>query len=151
MLLALVLATLTAVADDNKKKFSPEKFQAELEQYITREAELTADEAARFFPVYREMGQRQRQLFQQQQQLDKPRPQGDDACRTVIEQSDRLDIEVKQLQQQYHRRFMELLPPQKVYRILKAEYRFHRRALHQGQGKGPGLHDGKKGKKGKRD
>jgi len=145
---ALMLTALAALADDDKK-FSPAKFQAELEQYVTREAELTADEAARFFPVYREMGQRQRELFRQQQQLGKPRPQGDDACRAAIEQSDRIDIEVKQLQQQYHRRFMELLPPQKVYRILKAENRFHRRALHQDRGhdRGKGHRDGKKTKR----
>lgn len=136
MVMALLSVTAVAWADDKDKKFSPEKFQADLEQFITKEAALTPEEAARLFPVYREMGQKVRQLFQQQQQISRSKPQGDANCREVIEQCDRLDIEMKQLQQQYHRRFMELLPPEKIYRVLRAETRFHRRAL-RGMGDGP--------------
>ena len=41
-------------------RFDPQRFQADLEQFITREAGLTPMEAAAFFPVYREMLNKQR-------------------------------------------------------------------------------------------
>ena len=134
-LLALVAISMAATAEEKEKSFSPEKFQADMEQFIATEAQLTADDAARFFPVYREKGEQQRRLYHQQQQIGRQHPKGEDACRQAIEQSDRLEIEIKQLQQQYHRRFLEILPAEKVYRILKAETRFHHRALRGGNGK----------------
>jgi len=144
MVMALLVMTVGAWAEEKEKKFSPEKFQADLEQYITSEAALTSEEAARLFPVYREMGQKIRKMFQQQQQISKSKPQGDASCREAIEQSDRLDIEMKQVQQQYHRRFMEILPPDKIYKVLKAENRFHRRALRGMGGKGDAKRGGDK-------
>lgn len=141
MVVALLAATAGAWAQDKDNKFSPEKFQADLEQFITKEAALTPEEAARLFPVYREMGQKTRRLYQQQQQIGKSKPEGDANCREAIEQCDRLDIEMKQLQQQYHRRFMELLSPEKVYRVLRAETRFHRKAL-RGMGERPAPNKG---------
>ncbi len=40
---------------DEPEKFSPEKFLAEMEKYITKEAKLTNEEASKFFPLLREM------------------------------------------------------------------------------------------------
>ena len=36
---------------------------------------------------------------------------------------------MKQLQQEYHNRFMYILPASKVLKIIKAEEKFHRRAF----------------------
>ena len=41
-----LLAGVLICQADEPQKFSPEKFQAEMEQFITKEAGLTADEAA---------------------------------------------------------------------------------------------------------
>ena len=38
----------------------------------------------------------------------------------------RSDIEIKRLQQAYHEKFLHILPASKVYRIIKAEDKFHR-------------------------
>ena len=45
------------------KPFNPEKFEAELEQYIVTEVCLSPRESAQFFPLYREMRRKQRALF----------------------------------------------------------------------------------------
>ena len=45
------------------KRFSPMRFEAKLEQYITTQAGLTPAEASRFFPVYREMRKKQMVYF----------------------------------------------------------------------------------------
>ena len=40
----------------------------------------------------------------------------------------RIAEQQKQLQQEYHSRFMTILPPNKVFSVIKAEERFHRQA-----------------------
>jgi len=55
----LVLLTFWVVvaASAQEHKFSPEKFQADMEAFLTREANLTQQEAARLFPILRQMQQ----------------------------------------------------------------------------------------------
>ena len=48
--LSVVLFLSVSAFADEPQKFSPEKFQAEMEQFITQEACLTPEEAAKFFP-----------------------------------------------------------------------------------------------------
>ena len=54
LLMAFVVAMQTH-AQDKRPKFSPEKFKADMEQFIVKEACLTPEESAKFFPVYDEM------------------------------------------------------------------------------------------------
>ena len=51
LLMAFVVAMQTH-AQDKRPKFSPEKFKADMEQFIVKEACLTPEESAKFFPVY---------------------------------------------------------------------------------------------------
>lgn len=129
-ILLIGLFSLGLSAQEQKKeKFSPEKFDAELQNYIVKEANLSQQEAAEFFPVYKEMQLKQRALFDRLRKLGKDKPQDEKACQEAIRQHDDLEIEMKKIQQAYHNRFMELLPASKVYNIMKAEDRFHRRML----------------------
>ena len=45
--IAVLLLSVMSVTAHDPQKFSPEKFQADMEQFITKEASLTAEEAAR--------------------------------------------------------------------------------------------------------
>ena len=128
LLIGLLSLGLSA-QEQKKEKFSPEKFDAELQNYIVKEANLSQQEAAEFFPVYKEMQQKQRALFDRLRKLGKDKPHDEKACQEAIRQHDDLEIEMKKIQQAYHNRFMELLPASKVYNIMKAEDRFHRRML----------------------
>lgn len=110
-------------------KFSPEQFDADLQQFITTEAGLTPQEAARFFPVYREMQRKQRALYGQQRQQGNVKPQDEEGCQKMIRERDEIDLKLKYIQQTYHVKFLEILPATKVYDIIKAEDRFHRRML----------------------
>ncbi|ERK39543.1 hypothetical protein HMPREF9135_1993 [Segatella baroniae F0067] len=130
LILVGVLMSLHVWAEDpsgGKPKFNPEKFQAALEQFITSEAELTNDEATKFFPVYRMMMKQQRTYFEQIRRYRHTNPADERACREAIVKSDLLDIQIKRTQQSYHQKFLKILPAGKVFRILKAEERFHRR------------------------
>ena len=114
------------------EQFSPEKFDAELRAFITEEAKLTEQEAAKFFPVYKEMQDKQRVIFGRQGALVMSKPEGEKACLEAIRQSDENDLEMKRIQKVYHEKFLKMLPASKVYAILRAEVKFHRRLLKRG-------------------
>ena len=129
ILITLFLFSLVSVRAEEQQKFSPEKFQAALEQFMTTEANLTADEAAKFFPIYREMQSKQRAVYKQMKELGKNKPTDEKACRKAVEKRDELELEQRRIAQSYHVKFFEVLPASKVYDVIKAENRFHRRAL----------------------
>ena len=116
------------VSAEEQQKFSPEKFQADLEQYITTEAGLTNEEAAKFFPLYREMQQKQRVVYNKIHELFKL-PHDEASCKRAVQRRDQLEIELKQIAQTYHNKFLRVLPASKVIGTIIAEDKFHRRAF----------------------
>ena len=125
--MAIVMTTL-AVAQPNAK-FDPVKFKADLEKFVTAEAHLTPSEAKQFFPLYHEMFQKQRALYQRMGELKRERPATDEMCKSVIQEMDRLTIEIDELQVTYHNKFFNILKPQKVFDVIQAISTFHRKAM----------------------
>ena len=123
----MIMVVLGASAEE-QQKFSPEKFQADLEQYITTEAGLTNEEAAKFFPLYREMQQKQRVVYNKIHELFKL-PHDEASCKRAIQRRDQLEIELKQIAQTYHNKFLRVIPASKVIGTIVAEDKFHRRAF----------------------
>lgn len=122
-----LVGTSAMMAQAKKNKgFDPKRFEAELEQFITTEAALSPKEAAAFFPVYRQLMKRQRMLFDEMKRYHHVDTRDNDACAQAIRKQDELDIEMKQLQQEYHGRFILILPAGKVMSVIKAEEKFHR-------------------------
>ena len=128
---------LFAYAQPDNRKFDPEAFQAHMEQFITTEAGLTPQEAEAFFPVFREMQKKQRVLFEEQQRQRHFKPVGDEACKNAILKSDENELQMKELQLQYHKRFFKILPASKVFDVIKAEGKFHRQAFRSMAGNRP--------------
>ena len=124
----LMLMVVLGAQAEEQQKFSPEKFQAELEQYITTEAGLTNDEAAKFFPLYREMQKKQRVVYNKIHELFKL-PHDEASCKRAIQRRDQLEIELKQIAQTYHNKFLRVIPASKVIGTIIAEDKFHRRAF----------------------
>lgn len=125
--------------------FDPARFEAELEQFVATEAALTPAESAVFFPVYREMRNKQLAYFAEERRLRFVDTSDEVACADVIKRRDANDIELKNLQRDYHARFLKILPATKVFRILRAEDAFHRRLFKKGLG-----HDTNKSRKDKK-
>ena len=61
--IAMALLHVPEADAQGPRPFDPAKFQADLEQFITMEAALTPQEAADFFPLYREMRKKQMVFF----------------------------------------------------------------------------------------
>lgn len=144
ILFALMLMLQLSAMAQSRPKFDPARFEADLEQYVTTEAGLSAKEAAAFFPIYKEMRKKQRMLFMK---MDKYRHVDfcdNKQCENAIRSLDEIDIQMKELQQRYHVKFMNILPASKVLKVIRAEERFHRRAFRKAAGAG---HNGNKAKK----
>jgi len=124
----LMFVVVLGASAEEQQKFSPEKFQADLEQYITTEAGLTNEEAAKFFPLYREMQQKQRVVYNKMHELFKL-PHDEASCKRAVQRRDQLEIELKQIAQTYHNKFLRVLPASKVIGTIIAEDKFHRRAF----------------------
>jgi len=120
-----------------QQKFSPEKYQADVEEFITKEADLNKNEAAAFFPLLREMQDKQRVIFKQLRAEGKSKPADENAYRKAIQKRDQMELELKNIQQTYHNKFLSVLPASKVYKAILAEERFNRRMFRNwGKGKG---------------
>ena len=107
---------MMAFAQEGPWKFSPEKFKADLQEYIVKEAKLTPQEATKFLPLFGEMHEKQR----------KTPPTDEAGFKDAIKKADQMDLELKTLQQTYHNKFLCVLPASKVFEVIKAEDRFYR-------------------------
>ena len=111
------------------QRFDPAKFDAEQQQFITKAANLTEQEAARFFPLFREMQKKQRAIYERQRKLGFNKPADEKGCALSIREHDQIDLELKQIQQTYHNKFLRVIPASKLYDVLQAEDRFFRMKL----------------------
>lgn len=129
--LTLLVFALCISAQQNQsdRKFSPEKFDADLQAFITQEAHLTPAEAEKFFPVYKEMQSKQRGIFVRLREICKQKPQDEKGCKKAIIERDELELEMKRILQTYHTKFFDILPATKVYDIITAEDKFHRKMI----------------------
>ena len=126
LIICLLMAVLTASAQE-KKKFSPEKFEADMEEFITQEAGLNQQEASKVFPLLREMHEKQRTIYGKIQKQSKQTPADEAGWVSAVNEYDKLNIELKQIEKCYHKKMMQEVSAAKVYKVIKAEYRFHRR------------------------
>lgn len=124
MFMAVVCANAQQPQRNGAPRFNPEKFVADLERFIIKEAHLTQQEATAFFPLMKEMFAKQRELFWKHRELERTVPRNDKEALALINDMDKLDIEIKKVQAYYHAKFLKVLPASKVLACIKAEERF---------------------------
>jgi hypothetical protein len=107
-----------------------------MEQYIAREACLTPKEASEFFPLFDEMLRKERALFDQMSNISRVKPATEKGCADAVKKRDELEIQIKELEQQYHNRFMKIMPASKVFDVIKAQNHFHRQMFKNRMGRG---------------
>lgn len=142
--IACSFAPLLWAADDTNQRMSPEEFRTKQQAFITEKAELTKQEAAKFFPIYFELQDKKKELNDKAWRLmrdgkkeNTTEAQYDDILEGVYDTR----IASAKLEQSYFERFKKILSCKKIFLIQKAEMRFHRELL-----KGMN-HKGEKGKK----
>lgn len=114
---------------NNNRHFNPEEYQKQLEAHITKFAGLTQQEATKFFPLFREMQKQQRAIFMKQKWMDKSLFTDNVAALEAITRHDNAEIQIKKLQQNYHKRFLKIMPATKVLKCIMAEDVFNRQMM----------------------
>ena len=80
-------------------KFDFNRIKAESHNFITKEAGLSGQEAARLFPVFDEMRDKQRGYFDKLRAIYSARPSSEREAIKTIEQADAYEIQLKQIEQ----------------------------------------------------
>lgn len=129
IIFVLQLLMVVTVSAQGPQKFSPEKFDADMEKFVAAQAKLTEQESELFFPLFREMHQKQRAIYHKIRQATKQKPADDKACEATLKECDKLNIELREIEQRYHQKMLKAIPAQKVYDAIIAENQFHRRSM----------------------
>lgn len=133
--------TLAVQAQNKKPAFSKEEFRAKQETYLNNKAELTKEEAAIFFPLYFELQDRKKTINDKAWQKAR---KGKDPNTTDKEYEEIIDgianarLECDKLDIEYLQRFKKILSPKKLFKLQRAEVKFHRdllKIMHQPQKK----------------
>lgn len=141
-LLIIACISISMQAQDKKKpSFSKEAFRAKQEAYLTERTDLTKEEAAKFFPVYFELQDRKKTI--NDKAWEKARkgkdPKTTDAeYEVIIDDIVKARIDADKLDLIYLQKFKKILSPRKIYKLQRAEMKFHRdilKIMHQPQKK----------------
>lgn len=111
--------------------FDPQEFTKRMEGYIAMKAGLTREESDKFFPIYREFKEKQRDLTAKQQQLKRKKPANDKDYENALAQIANLSVQIAKLEQTYVPRMCKAIPAKKVFIALQAETDFHRDLVRQ--------------------
>lgn len=131
-----------------RRDFSPEEYWKNLQEYVTREAKLTDEEAAKFYPMLKEMTEAQRKnsgksmwilhSFYGKENVS------DEEYGKALDQLLQLEVENRQIEQNYYKKFHEVMSWEKVFNVRGALSQFYREALNRfnprrggGRGLGP--------------
>ncbi len=129
----LISASLNATTGkQGNKRLSPETFRAHRQAFITKKAELTTEEAAKFFPVYFELQDKKKKLndeaWKKMREVKEGNATEEDYKNALTGMYD-ARIAIDKLEKSYFEKFEKILPYKKIYLIQKAEMSFHRELL----------------------
>jgi hypothetical protein len=121
-----------------------EQLESQKIAYLTKELQLTPQEAQIFWPVYNQFDAKRRALKQNFSRNVKPEDMDIDKLtdKEATELADGQIIEAQKLidlRKEYHAQFKSILPPKKVLKLYEAERGFQKELLgqirqHRGQG-----------------
>lgn len=132
-----------------RPRMTPEEYQAKQKEFIIKQAELTEEESAAFFPLYFELQSKKHEVNSsvwKQARAAAPHERTEEECVTMIDALADVKIACALLEKDYLQRFKEILPAKKLMRVQMAEERYQRELLKGMQQGGPG-HGPRQGKR----
>lgn len=124
-----------------------ERIDAEKTEFFTRELALTAEESARFWPVYNDYSYRKEKINRDRKVMfvyfsENRSNMSEAEIKENLDNYISLQKKETELAETYHHKFLEILPPVKVMMIYVTENEFRAHLLRQirenRQGAGPG-------------
>lgn len=151
LFLGLICLTMAAQVQGQRPehpRMTPEAFQEKQKEYIIKQAELTEEESAAFFPLYFELQSKKHEVNRsvwKQARAVAPHERTEEECVEMIDALADVKIACALLEKDYLQRFKEILPAKKLMRVQMAEERYQRELLKgMQQGPRPGAGQGKR-------
>ncbi len=143
LLVMLVMAwgfiPLLGATEGCHQRLTKDEFRAKQKAYIMEKAGLTAEESEVFFPLYFELQDKKQQVNDEAWKLMREGQQenvSEERYEEIMERMYDARISAAQLEKTYFDKFKEILSCKKIYRVQRAEMRFHRDLLKGMRGKG---------------
>ena len=133
ILMLFIVCSLSAVQAQHST-MNKQEFRQKQKQFLTEKASLSPQEAKAFFPLYFELQDKKHDLNkaawinlrkEQKSQLT------DEQYSEIIDDVAKARIAADELEYDYIKKYKEILPAKKIYRIQRAEMHFHRALLQQ--------------------
>lgn len=132
-LVLLTILTLRSVAQDPEKVQSVnDKIEARKIALITQRLELTPEQAAKFWPIYRELSDRQKSIrrdFVQERRNFDPKTASEEEMKRMID----LGLKVKErqlnLEREYSERMRQVITNRQLVNLRRAEEEFRQRLI----------------------
>lgn len=109
------------------QRFSIDEYRKRQKEFFTKRANLTEQEAEKFFPVYNELQQKKMQINHQSRQeaVRQQQPLNEEECLKAIDALADAQIRIAQLEKEYLEKFKKILPASKILKIQQAEDQFN--------------------------
>lgn len=109
------------------QSFSIDEYRKRQKEFFTKRANLTEQEAEKFFPVYNELQQKKMQINHQSRQdaVRQQQPLSEEECLKAIDALADAQIRIAQLEKEYLEKFKKILPASKILAIQRAEDQFN--------------------------
>lgn len=132
----ILIATLLCmvVGIQAQDRFSPDEFEQKFQKYITEKVGFTADEAQKFFPLYREFKDKQRVNFRKVHELQRKtdiEKTTEEDFRKLNDELLELEIANTRIEKEYLQKFRQIISDKKYFLVGWAENAFQREMLHQ--------------------
>ena len=132
LFLLLTFMCISIHAQKQDKNCSEEEFRAKKQAYLTEQAGLTQEEAAKFFPIYYELQALKKEVNKKAWKKGK---EGKNPETTEAQYEDILNgfIDAEEqncnLDKEYLKKYQSVLSNKKIYMVLRAEITFNRNML----------------------
>ncbi len=132
LIVLLLSMSLTIFAQEKKPHFTKEEFRAKQKVYMTRKAELTKEEANKFFVLYFELQDKKKKINDNIGRIirDTKKKSSDQTNYSeLIDKMINSRLESDKLERYYILQYRKFLSDKKIFKVLIAEMNFHRELL----------------------
>lgn len=133
LLCALILPMKFLHLSAQDKKMDMADFERRKKEYITKEAQLTQEEADKYFPLSSELTKKKFQLHRNHrdkiQSIKENSNISDEEYKKMLEDDVEVKLKEAELDKEYAAKFKTVLSPEKVYKAQQAEKEFIQREV----------------------
>lgn len=135
VILFAVFAVLANYAQGDNR-FNPEQYKKDLEAALIRDAKLTPSEAQAVIPIFFEMRDKERALYDKERNLYKKNPADNQEAEKILQEMNCIERDIQKIHNCYLARALKIVSATKVLAIKKSEAQFHRNMMRRMANKG---------------